>query len=307
MPRPSKPPAIPADAPAEKRELGRTMRAAARRPHEVGQGEGVVEPRELVEAVIVRGEGLSLNAHKALLLMIRAAGADAWQDQWHEISKAELRRAHQSNDRLGRMLDELRIVQLRMRRKSLRGAGAVWEAPIVAETETELTDDARAIVRWRFSGPMRELLRTSEVYADLQLDVVLPLQSSYSLRLYELGRLYVSRRHPRWEGTKDELRALLRVPDGAYRDWTDLRRKTLETAKAELDHIAPFTLDWRILSRRGRIVERLEVWFSPKRGADREAAEAELQRSRIGRKARREGVTERVVNPSRRILTGLGD
>lgn len=278
------------------------MRAAAVRRHEIGQGEGVVEPRELVEAVIVRGDGLSLNAHKALLLMVRAAGADAWQDQWHTISKAELRRAHQSNDRLGRMLDELRIVQLRMRRPSQRGMDAVWEAPIIAETEMELTDDARAIVRWRFSGPMRELLRTSEVYADLQLDVVLPLQSSYSLRLYELGRLHIARRHPVWRGTKDDLRAALRVPEGAYRDWTDLRRKTLEAAKAELDHIAPFTMEWRVTARRGRIVESLEIWFTEKRGAEREQAEAERQRSRVGRKARREGKVEKVVGPSRRLL-----
>jgi hypothetical protein len=276
------------------------MRAAKRRQEEHGQGDGVVEARELVEAIVLKGEGLSLNAHKVLLLMIRAAGGDAWQDRWHSIAKAELTGTHRGHERLRRLLAELRSVQVRVRHKSERGVSSDWEAALVSETDTELSDDARAIIRWRFSGPMRELLRTSEVYADLRLDVVVPLESVYSLRLYELGCLHIKRQHPAWRGTKDELRAMLRVPAGAYRDWTDLRRKTLETAKTELDHIAPFTLDWQITSRRGRIVDAVEISFTPKNAQARANAEAELQRSRVGRKARRTGTVERVevISPS---------
>jgi hypothetical protein len=87
---------------------------------------------------------------------------------------------------------------------------------------------------------------------------------------------------------------MLRVPAGTYRDWTDLRRKTLETAKAELDHIAPFTLDWQITSRRGRSVDEVAILFTAKDAAARADAEAELRQSRIGRKARRAGTVEKV-------------
>jgi plasmid replication initiation protein len=258
-----------------------------------------------VEAIVVKGEGLSLNAHKVLLLMIRAAGGDAWQDRWHRISKTELTGSHRGHDRLRRILRELRAVEVRVRHKSERGVASDWEAALVSETDTELDDDVHAIVKWRFSGPMRELLRTSEIYADLRLDVVVPLESVYSLRLYELGCLHLKRRHPVWRGTKEELRAMLRVPAGAYRDWTDLRRKTLETAKAELDHIAPFTLDWQIISRRGRSVDEVEVMFTAKDAQARANAEAELQRSRVGRKARRTGTVEEVKAISPAIAADL--
>jgi plasmid replication initiation protein len=269
------------------------MRAARQRRQEHG-GDGLVEARELVEAIVVKGEGLSLNAHKVLLLMIRAAGGDAWQDREHSIAKVELTGSHRGHDRLRRILKELRIVQVRVRHKSERGVASDWEAALVSETDIELSDDARAIVTWRFSGPMREILRTSDIYADLRLDVVVPLESVYSLRLYELGCLHLKRQHPVWRGTREELRAMLRVPAGTYRDWTDLRRKTLETAKAELDHIAPFTLDWQITSRRGRSVDEVTILFTAKNAAARAAAEAELQKSRIGRKARRAGTVEEV-------------
>jgi hypothetical protein len=272
------------------------MRAARQRQQEHGGGDGLVEARELVEAIVVKGEGLSLNAHKVLLLMIRAAGGDAWQDRWHSIAKAELTGTHRGHDRLRRILRELRAVEVRVRRMSERGVASDWEAALVSETDTELSDDARAIVKWRFSGPMRELLRTSEIYAELRLDVVVPLESVYSLRLYELGCLHLKRQHPVWRGTKEELRAVLRVPAGAYRDWTDLRRKTLETAKAELDHIAPFILNWQIMSRRGRSVDEVEIMFIAKDAQARAEAEAELQRSRVGRKARRNDQVDHVVD-----------
>jgi hypothetical protein len=101
---------------------------------------------------------------------------------------------------------------------------------------------------------------------------------------------------------------MLRVPPGAYRDWTDLRRKTLEMAKAELDHIAPFTLDWQITSRRGRSVDAVEIMFTAKDAHFRAEAEAELRRSRVGRKVRREGTTERVVSGELRTdLAALRD
>ncbi len=90
----------------------------------------------------------------------------------------------------------------------------------------------------------------------------------------------------------DDFRAVLGVPN-TYRDWTDIRRRTLGAARAELDHLAPFTLSWREM-RRGRAVERVEIVFTAKDAQARADAEAELQRSRVGRKTRRAGAADRV-------------
>lgn len=241
----------------------RTMRAAHARPREYGQGHGVVEAGELVEAVFNKGTGLSLAAHKALLLLLLKAGGDAWQDREFSISKAELRGSHKANDRLAKVLRELRMLQVTLAVKE-DGRISDWDGPVVTITKTHRDDDDGATVRWRFSEIVREALRKSETYADMLESVILPMESGYSLRLYEIGCLYYRRQLPVWRGTKEQLRDMLRVPESAYRDWTDLKRKTLDVAKAELDPVAPFEMVWKITERRGRTVTAVEITFAPK-------------------------------------------
>ncbi len=263
------------------------MRAAHVRPQEHGEGEGVVKAGELVEATYPEGATLSAAARKVLVLLLAKAAGDAWQDQEHQITKGELRGTHQSNDRLVRVLDELQRVLLRIQVKSSRGHDAVLVAPIIAQRIEELDDEARSVVFWRFSEPMRRVMQASDHYAEMQRQTVLAFESRYSVTLYEYGCLLYRRKHPVWQGSMAELRELLGVPAGTYRDWTDLSRKTLDMAKSEIDHIAPFTLTWRE-SRRGRAVVAVELRFAPKDPAAVAAAKKELNGARMGRKVRRD-------------------
>ncbi|MFL5337986.1 MAG: replication initiation protein, partial [Geminicoccaceae bacterium] len=124
-----------------------------------------------------------------------------------------------------------------------------------------------------------------------------------TLTLYELGCRHYRRRHPDREGTIDDFRADHGVPN-TYRDWTDIRRRTLLAAKEELDFLAPFTMEWRE-HRQGRAVVRIDLHFHPKDDAARADAEAELQRSRVGRKARRAGTVEEVKAISPALASDL--
>ncbi len=289
---PSKPSTLP---------VGRTMRAAHVRPQEHGGGKGVVKAGELVEATYPEGATLSATARKVLVLLLAKAAGDAWQDQEHQITKGELRGSHQSNDRLVRVLDELQRVLLRVRVRSPRGHDAVLVAPIIAQRVEELDDDARSVVFWRFSEPMRRVMQSSDHYAEMQQQAVLAFESRYSVTLYEYGCLLYRRQHPTWQGSMAELRELLGVPAGTYRDWTDLSRFTLGMAKSEIDHIAPFTLTWRE-SRRGRAVVAVELRFEPKDPEAAAAARAELDGTRTGRKARRDEQAKTPAAPTQQQL-----
>ena len=263
------------------------MRAAHIRPQEYGGGEGMVKAGELVEATFPEGATLSAVARKVLVLLLAKAAGDAWQDQEHQITKGELRGSHKGNERLARVLDELQRVLLRIRVKSSRGHDAVLVAPIITQRIEELDDDARSVVFWRFSEPMRRVMQASDHYAEMQQQAVLAFESRYSVTLYEYGCLLYRRQHPVWQGSLAGLRELLGVPTGTYRDWTDLSRFTLGIAKSEIDHIAPFTLTWRE-SRRGRAVVAVELRFEPKSPEAVAAARTELNSARTGRKARRD-------------------
>jgi plasmid replication initiation protein len=273
------------------------MRMAHMRPQLHGKGDGVIKAGELVEATYPEGASLSAAARKVLVILLAKAAGDAWQDEEHQITKGELRGSHKGNERLGRTLDELQRVLLRVKVKSPRGHDAVLTAPIVAQRIEELDDDARSVVFWRFSQPMRQVMQSSDHYAEMQRQAVLALESRYSVTLYEYGCLLYRRQSPTWQGSMVELRELLGVPLGTYRDWTDLSRFTLNVAKAEIDHIAPFTLTWRE-NRRGRAVVGVELRFDPKHPEAVKAASAELETGRTGRKARRDELAKAEAKPS---------
>ena len=281
--------------------VGRTMRAAHIRPQEHGGGDGVVKAGELVEATYPEGATLSAAARKVLVLLLAKAAGDAWQDHEHQITKDELRGSHKGSERLVRVLDELQRVLLRIRVKSSRGHDAVLVAPIIAQRIEELDDEARSVVFWRFSEPMRRVMQASDHYAEMQQQAVLAFESRYSVTLYEYGCLLYHRQHPTWQGSMVELRELLGVPAGTYRDWTDLSRKTLDMAKSEIDHIAPFTLTWRE-SRHGRAVVAVELRFEPKDPTAVAAAKAELNSARTGRKARRDEQAKVQAAPTQQQL-----
>jgi len=272
------------------------MRAAHIRPQEHGKGAGTIKAGEIVDATYPDGASLSTAARKVLVLLFSKAAGDAWQDQEFCITKGELRGSHKGNERLGVVLDELQATMLRLQVKSPRGQDAVLVAPIIAQRIEELSEDARSLVYWRFSEPMRRVMQRSDHYAELHNQTVLAFDSRYSVTLYEQGCLRYRRQQPVWRGTLPELREMLGVPAGAYRDFTDLRRKTLEPARAEINQLAPFALTWRE-ERRGRAIVGVQIWFTPKPPEAVSAAAAELNRSRVGRKARRVGAVEKVVTP----------
>lgn len=117
-----------------------------------------------------------------------------------------------------------------------------------------------AWVEYRFTEPARQLFLASGAYAVLDRAAVMALGSKYALRLYELGCLYAGRRNPTLSLPLPDLRALLGVPAGVYRDWTDLRRTVLDQARRELDTRTDLrvTLKER---RRGRSVEGVTLGF----------------------------------------------
>lgn len=272
--------------------FGKTMKVA----HEAAQaheGREIVKAGELVDITFRKGVAPSLAARRTLSLLVGKAAGDAWKDVTHRITKAELRGNHESNDRIGDLLDEVAAIRFVMPTLSSRGRAALERAGLFNELTEETDDDDGAWVEFQFSPAARRLFGASSKFAAMNRAALFAFESKYTITLYELGCLLVGRKDKTWHGTIAELRAKLGVEPEKYRDWTDLRRFTLETAKAELDHLAHFTLTWRE-KRQGRRVTEIELTFWPKSDSEIDEAARELDRPRIGRKKRRDGTVERV-------------
>jgi hypothetical protein len=138
-------------------------------------------------------------------------------------------------------------------------------------------------------------MQGSDYYAAMNRGTLLAFGSRYAVTMYERGCLLTGRRDPRWRGTVDELREVMGVPTGRYRDWAGIREKVVDPAIAEVNQIADFVASYRVEHGPRNKVVVVELWFLPKDPAGRDAAAAELDRSRVGRKARRLGAVEIVA------------
>ncbi|MCR5876695.1 replication initiation protein [Phenylobacterium sp. J426] len=273
---------------------GRAMRVAqALRLRETSE---FVKPGNLVEVRFVKGQSLSLTASRLLALMILTAGGDAWRPIAHRMRKSDIRRGHKGNERIADMLEELHRTLFAIDDLSWRGKKATKRFPLIQSSREEVEEDGgeRGWIEWEFTPDARRLIRESETYAVLNRQAVLGFRSTYALRLYEMGALRIHRRQSTWRGDMMALRAAFGIAPELYKDFAQLRRKVLERAKAEIDQLAHFTVEWREV-RRGRAVVEIEFSFQAKDAPEQLAAVAENERHSGGRQARRDGVVELVV------------
>ncbi|KHL24312.1 replication initiation protein [Croceibacterium mercuriale] len=261
------------------------------------------KPGSIIEVKFVKGESLSLTASRLLALMILAAGGDAWADRPHRMRKADIRRGHKGNERISDMLEELHRTLFAVDDRSWRGKKATLRFSLISRSreETEEEGGEAGWIEWEFTPDARRLIQASETYAVLNRQAVLGFRSSYALKLYELGALRLHRRQATWRGDMQALRAALGIPPDVYADFAQLRRKVLEKARAEIDQLAHFRVDWREI-RQGRKVTELEFSFEPKGAPEVIETVDELDRHSAGRAPRREKQVEEVVAPLSAIV-----
>lgn len=255
------------------------------------------KPGRLVEVRFVKGQSLSLTASRLLALMILTAGGDAWREMPHRMRKADIRRGHKGNERITDMLEELHRTLFAEDDLSWRGRKATRRFPLIQMSKEEVDDENGAEmgwIEWEFTPDARRLIQESETYAVLNRQAVLGFRSSYALKLYELGALRIHRRQPVWRCDMSALRASLGISPDVYKDFAQLRRKVLQVAKAEIDQLAHFKVEWKEV-RQGRTVVELEFRFETKHAPAQIAAVDEQSRHSVGRRARRVEAVEHVV------------
>lgn len=275
----------------------RAMRVAAALAHRYN--DDFAKPGKLVEVRFIKGQSLSLTASRLLALMILTAGGDAWRDIPHRMRKADIRRGHKGNERIADMLEELHRTLFAEDDTSWRGRKATRRFPLIQMSKEEVEEEGHegGWIEWEFTPDARRLIQESETYAVLNRQAVLGFRSTYALRLYEMGALRIHRRQSTWKGDVTALRAALGIDPDVYKDFAQLRRKVLTTAKAEIDQLAHFTVEWKEV-RRGRAVAEIEIRFQAKDAPQQISTVDELERHSAGRRSRRDGETENIVGPA---------
>lgn len=251
----------------------------------------LIKPTELVSFREL--QPLTVAARKSLNLMIASAWSDITKKNFeHRIPIADLKFSNEGDARLTKTLRSVMgaQIELKFRRDD---QDYIKQAPIFIEIDRPI-DHGRGYVYFKFSDLLVDVITDSTIYTRMHKQLMLSLQSKYSLALYELIE---SRRrlkyHQTIKKTVTDWRDALGVPRDAFKLYGDFKRRAWLPAVAELNHLAEFRVEWLEI-KDGRQVHEIDVIWLDKTPQERIEALNELQASSVGRKARREGTVETV-------------
>lgn len=160
----------------------------------------------------------------------------------------------------------------------------------------EVSDDL--LVAWWFGGAFREMAEKSCHWAILDRQTIFALSSKYSILLFQHVASLVNLDHVASKTfTVSELRAILGVPDGKLKRWNDVNNFALTPAIAEINQLSRLTLS-ATPNKIGRTVASVTIDWQVK--DDPTPAKAELDRPKAGRKARRDGTVETIVESTQK-------
>lgn len=243
------------------------------------------------------GEGakaLSLRAAKLLHLLVAATGAAACEDKVHVLPIEQLNSFHVSLEEFVETCRELFGTMVRLEIRNAKGQPAIKLGPLLADLERDL--DYGGELRFQLSPVLRTVLAQSNYWAVLSRRAVLAFESRYALRLYEIVAIragLVAKTAETFD--LDELRERLGVPPGKLPRWNDVRRFALDPAIAEVNQLSGFDVTYEPI-KRGRSITGVRLFWSQLNAGGREAVARELEASRVGRRARRDGSAETLVD-----------
>lgn len=252
----------------------------------------MLKPAELID--IDGATGLTLGARRLYnQLIAHAFGPDMGKEgqEW-TIQLGELRGSHRGNERVEDSILALMktIVTVRMpngltRRVALLGGNDMGEP-----------DRAHGTLTYSFDKRLVPLLRESSVFGKLELAVMHAFTTKYGLALYEALARRVRLKSKFFEDFDlPAFRELLGVPADKLDTFSNLKLRAITPAVDEINAIASFGCKIDPI-KVGRKVEQVRVWWWRKDIEALKEAYAELNRPKVGRKARISGETEQVVD-----------
>lgn len=272
----------------------KTTQIAADRAHDETK---TVLPAEVARGVYIENPP-GAEALKLMHLLIGKAGGRMAEDVRHELRLADIKKIDGMRNHSRTTLRKLFI--------ELAGAVIVFDdteaqCEIIGgfvdraklDYRHEVSDDL--LVAWWFGGAFREMAEKSYHWAIMDRQTVFALSSKYSILLFQHVASLVNLDHITSKTlTVAELRAVLGVPDGKLKRWNDVNNFALTPAISEINHTSRLTLT-AIPNKIGRTVASVTIAWEEKPQKAKKEARRELDNSKVGRKARRDGTAESPV------------
>lgn len=273
--------------------MGKTTQVASDRAFDQSK---TVLPAEVARGVYMRNAP-SLQALKLMHLMIGIAAGRMADDVAHKIRLSDIRlvegmRNH-DRDSLTRLFQELSAAVLTHDDPEKM---VVTIGGLLDEAKVDYSDESAGdlLITWWFRRTFRNMAAESNHWAVLDRQTAFHLGSKYSMLLFQHIASYSQYKHIRSKVfTVAELRAIFGLSVDKLVRFSHLNDRVIKPAVEEISQLSRFDLT-ATPRKVGRTVVSVEISWREK-GADRKlATKRELDSSKVGRKARRDGSVENV-------------
>ncbi|MCF7778986.1 RepB family plasmid replication initiator protein [Sulfitobacter sp. M220] len=271
--------------------MGRTTEVAADRAYDQTK---TVLPAEVAQGVYMQNAP-GLAALKLMHLMIGIAGGRMADDVQHTMSLADIRKIdgmdNHTRASITPLFAELAAAVLihdDTEKKRVRIGGMIDDAEIDYREESTT---GHLVVSWYFGRTFRRMAQESNHWAILDRQAVFHLGSKYSVLLFQhIASLQNLKHKTSKRFTVSELRAVFGIPEGKLTRFSNFNTWAIKAAVDEINSDLTrlhLTVNYHKI---GRTVAEVEIAWEVK--ADLAKVKDELDRPKVGRKARRDGTAE---------------
>ena len=275
--------------------MGKTTEVAADRAYDQTK---TVLPAEVARGVYMQNAP-SLRALKLMHLMIGTAGGRMADEVQHTMRLSDIRKidgmAHHDRTSITPLFGELSAATLIHddKEKMRVSIGGIIDDAQIDYREESATGDL--VVSWFFGRAFQRMARDSNHWTILDRQTVFHLGSKYSVLLFQHISSLTNLQHITSKTfTVPELRALLGLVEGKHKRFAELNRWSIKPAIEEISQLSRLTLT-ATPNKIGRTVASVTIAWEEKAQTQKQSTKAELDRPKVGRKARRDGTAEMPV------------
>lgn len=252
-----------------------------------------VKPAELIQ--ITGHQALTLNARRSITILWHNAhmqGVEEGRDYTIEIDDLKPD-DHKGYEQVEEAIEALMTTILKVRLPD----GRTRRVQFLGGNDLDDPDRHAGVLNYSFDKRLVEILKDSAIWGKIALPVLMAFSSKYSVSLYEHVAQWTGLTRKTFQDlTLGEFRELIGVEEGKYAAFGALNKHVIKYVVMELNALAAFSLSI-IPIKTGKRVTHIRIGWSQKDKEGLEAAWREVNRSKVGRKARISGMATTVSNP----------
>jgi hypothetical protein len=252
-----------------------------------------IKPAELIQ--VTGHHELTLNARRAITLLwynAHVQGVKEGKDYTIEIDdlKTDDHKGYEKvKEAIRTLMRTILIIPL--------PNGKTRNVQFLGGNDIDDPDRPGGVLTYSFDKRLIEILQDSTIWGKIAIPILMAFTSKYAVSLYENLAQYVNLSKKTFQVySLDDFRNVLGVPPGRYRTFGELNKHVLKPAVDEVNALAPFTITVMPVKQGKKVTEIRVGWWAKDKDALQFAWE-EVQRTKIGRRARISGTVESVSDP----------